>query len=235
MPGSDSLDNIIQPFNQGLSFNDSGTTQSGAGNFSSFRSNGNGNFRLNPGSQVWVADIEQRNGDNEHAYSGHNLSGVYQSNRPAAAERGSTTNGAYRQGRDSPEQWSRPTSRGSRTAAPNHRGSNHHAIPQQFGQPYPQLYHDATFLGGQVAPYGGHYNYGPNMRLPQVMQYQQHHLAANYMTGRQIYSARPNRDHDPADIHRSPILRDFRTSQKTNKRYELKVRLSVLRRTDVLL
>ena len=38
------------------------------------------------------------------------------------------------------------------------------------------------------------------------------------------YTSRyPSREHDPSQIIRSPVLEDFRTNHKTNKRYELKV------------
>lgn len=36
----------------------------------------------------------------------------------------------------------------------------------------------------------------------------------------------PHRDHDPSQVVRSPLLEEFRTNSKGNKRYELKVRFS---------
>lgn len=39
----------------------------------------------------------------------------------------------------------------------------------------------------------------------------------------------PNRDSDPGQIVRSPLLEEFRTNNKTNKRYELRVRLGIFK------
>lgn len=50
--------------------------------------------------------------------------------------------------------------------------------------------------------------------------------------GPAAFVPRPHRDHDPSQVVRSPLLEEFRANSKGNKRYELKVCISIDRSSD---
>lgn len=219
-PGDD-LDNFDNRFGA-MSLNDgSVATPSAAGGFPKYNNNNNPAgrpFQFNPDSQSWENLGSQGTGNDSR----------FQTIQGGASDRGFLVNGAYHQSRGSPR-ISGPTpqpirdsmyglaSRDPRSMAEaNHRGRGQQLPGQHLAQLYPQQYYDPGF-GAPPQLFGPGYNPAMNLRFPQA--YPTQYMPTNYST----LSNRPSRDHDSADAQRSPLLRDFRIANKTNKRFELRV------------
>ena len=198
-------------------------------------------FQFNPGSQPWEASPANGARSSTGGYPqdgyGESLPAPYQSlsNRSSVADRVPTPAGSYRQ-MNSPRgfgtppakgtSWSRPTSRDPRSEAdrrgPGQAFSNHsHNFLGYYNQAYipseypsPAMYDPYAHLalrGMPVSAFPAMGAYGPGVAPA---------------GGRQ-----PSRDQSVEGV-RSVVLDDFRNSNRSNRRYELKVRLRATRGRD---
>ncbi|OAR02016.1 hypothetical protein LLEC1_03425 [Akanthomyces lecanii] len=187
-------------------------------------------FQLNPGSQPWMADNASRYGSGLD-YSPSDVIGSHVS----AMKRGSidriSPSPTYRlESGNSPrgghaiasDVWggARPSSRDPRTADIDRR-----AQPQQFPPAYPQNFYGNQYPYGAMPPqYAPNFMdpYSQNYRHPLLQNYGIPPLPSAYAPNSSIQSVRPSREQDPSKAVRSFLLEEFRQSNKSNKRYELK-------------
>lgn len=210
-----------------------GSDSNGAGDsLLNLPSYGNGaqSFQFNPVSQPW---------DNGQGYQANLAREMYANGpgfekRGSIVDRGSPAGSTYRAGaglnsprsftgtpQPNPDAWSRPGSRDPRLGADMDR--------RHLGQQFLQQSHAAFYPG----PY-----YNPNyQQFPQVYD---PYLSARqpvpvpgygmtmgpYAMGAGAMPFRLTRDQDPTKGVRSLALEEFRSSPKSNRRYELKVRNS---------
>ncbi|KAK3375385.1 armadillo-type protein [Podospora didyma] len=182
-------------------------------------------FQFNPGSQPW------ENGQGFAPYSKEMYSSVVgHEKRGSIVDRGSPAGSAYRVGLGSPktfpstpqpgaDPWSRPVSRDLRSSHDTERRTNaQQFVQQQPPQFYPQYYNHSyqPFPPHVYDSYSMNYNrpstsvggFGPPMHA--------------YLAGAPNVPIRPSKDQDPGKGIRSVLLEEFRSSSKSNKRYELK-------------
>lgn len=192
-------------------------------------------FHLNPVSQSWGNGT----GYQGQAYPTGRPRDTYAQDvgadrRPSLADRASPAGSTYRasggalnspsySGTPQPgaDAWSRPASRASRVAPELDRRSLGQPYVQQLQMPYyPQqpYYPHALNYQGQMPPdydpYSGLRHSGPLLGYGGVPL---------YSLGAMPY--RPARDQDPGRGIRSVLLEEFKSSTRSNRRYELKVRL----------
>ncbi|TQV99894.1 hypothetical protein V2A60_005321 [Cordyceps javanica] len=185
-------------------------------------------FQLNPGSQPWMADGASRYG-NGLEYSPSDAIGSHVS----AMKRGSidriSPSPTYRlESSNSPrashsiasDVWAaRPSSRDPRTADVDRRSQS-----QQFQPAYPQSFYGGQYPYGAIPPQYANFidPYSHNYRHPLLQNYGIPTLPSTYATNSGIQPVRPSREQDPSKAVRSFLLEEFRQSNKSNKRYELK-------------
>ena len=168
----DSTDQMAQRLHRALRFGESDQPRTDARNFPTSRNSTNRDhpFTFNVNSQSWEPESARPNGNNASAY-GSNVGGPFRNNGGAAPDRGSAISAVYRQGRDSPDAWSRPSSRGLRTAPSTTLGQGHPALDQHTHL-YQPMYYSPAYLG-QVGSSGGPYLPNANFRGAQGMQFAQ--------------------------------------------------------------
>ncbi|EOO02234.1 putative pumilio domain-containing protein [Phaeoacremonium minimum UCRPA7] len=192
-------------------------------------------FQFNPGSQPWETSI----GGGSKVYGGYqqqdpyaeSLAPPYLSNvhrRGPSVSRESPASSVYRQPLQSPtksyggtppaDAWSRPGSRDPRMTSETDRRTPGQPFLQQPAY-YPPPYYNPNFPSQYPPqlfdPYTGHPTFRPPMPMPN------YGLPVNpYLPGG--VPIRPGKDRDPGQGVRSMLLEEFRSSSKSNKRYELK-------------
>ena len=185
-------------------------------------------FQFNPGTQSWDAGpgINPKGftqGQQQDTY-GEVAAGPYVSSKRAnAADRVSTPGNSQRQlsspkGLGTPEPWSRPTSRDLRTTQDMERrgqGQQHHASPY-LGHPLYGAYCPPAYPPS-FDPYTSP-SFRPPMPIPGYAL-----PMGTFIPSAAGMAVRPAKDHDLEAGMRSPLLHEFRSSSKSNKRYELKV------------
>ncbi|KAM3427260.1 hypothetical protein MY4824_009555 [Beauveria thailandica] len=185
-------------------------------------------FQLDPGSQPWMAESASRYGTAFNYPSSEAIGSHVSAMRRGSIDR-ITPSPTYRlEHGTSPRSshavasdvWSgaRPSSRDPRTADIDRRLQSHQYQPAYTG----------AFYGGQYtyAPIPAQYAptfdpYSQNYRHPAIQGYALP-LQSAYAPNGSIQSARSSREQDPSKAVRSYLLEEFRQSNKSNKRYELK-------------
>ena len=183
--------------------------------------NGSSQTQFNPMSQPWGQPTQTYPGEYQKdvfsAISGYEKRG-------SIPDRPSPAGSAYRAALSSPKSytgtpqppsdtWSRPASRDHRTGPELER----RALPL-----YPSPYYPNPYLNGYQQAYPGmydHYSFRPPLPMGPAYGVPVH----QYITGANgVPPIRPAKDQDPARGMRSQLLDDFRSTSKSNKRYELK-------------
>ncbi|OAA78256.1 Armadillo-type fold domain containing protein [Akanthomyces lecanii RCEF 1005] len=187
-------------------------------------------FQLNPGSQPWMADNVSRYGSGLD-YSPSDAIGSHVSAMKRGSidrispsptyrlESGNSPRGGHAMASDV---WggARPSSRDPRTADIDRRAQS-----QQFPPAYPQNFYGNQYPYGAMPPqYAPNFMdpYSQNFRHPLLQNYGIPPLPSAYAPNSSIQSVRPSREQDPSKAVRSFLLEEFRQSNKSNKRYELK-------------
>lgn len=180
-------------------------------------------FEFNPVTKEWDNNGPQTNGDDGH----------FQHSQGGVPDRGFSTGGPYPVGRaglkmsvatNQPVQnpaFDPATPNAMRLPGTNARGRGQQFARQHLAQTFApcQQYYDSRYsLTPQ--PFNLQYNPALSLALPLNMQYQQTYPHLTYHAGQQT---RSGRGYDSADATRSPLLKEFRMSHKTHKRYELRV------------
>ncbi|KAK4661850.1 mRNA binding protein puf3 [Podospora pseudopauciseta] len=188
------------------------------GNLQSF-GNGSQDFQLNPGSQPWDHGQGYQAGHSRDSYS----NSISLDRRGSGVDHSSSAGSTYRAGAtgvglNSPrsftpaiDSWSRPVSRDLRSGPEADRRSLSHFPPQS---PY---YQNGYYNFPQYAP--GPYDavYGR-----QPMQFPGYPLPQYPFAHNGVPPVRPSSDRDPARGVRSLKLEEFKTGNKSSKRFELK-------------
>ncbi|KAM0271930.1 hypothetical protein ACHAQH_008893 [Verticillium albo-atrum] len=181
----------------------------------SHSSNGQ-SFQLNPGSQPWLGGFNQPAPD---AYSDY-MTQYLASKRPSI-DRYSPAPPAYRVG-NAPKSYSpHPTDPWSQRTAhrdPRMVAESERRTPAPYMQPQAQPFFPGPYYTGQFPA-----QFPPNLydftgRTPMIPGYG---LPMGYPLAGPI-SVRPGKDQDSGKGVRSVLLEEFRSSSKSNKRYDLK-------------
>ncbi|KAK0389083.1 hypothetical protein NLU13_2659 [Sarocladium strictum] len=184
-------------------------------------------FQLNPGSQTWggVGD-DFANGP----FGGDQMSsliGQFAAMKRPSIDRVSPASGYRldsgmnpRSFAATPDVWnsSRPSSRDPR-AADFDRRSNAQAFASNYNIPYynNQYYMPQPFPPNYIDPYS------QNFRQAAMTNYAMPHLNGGFpLANGNMPPVRPSRDQDPSKALRSALLDDFRVSNKSNRKYELR-------------
>jgi hypothetical protein len=206
---------------EGVSLDDGSVAPSGgAGSFPTYNSTGRPPFEFNPVTKEWENNRTQAIGDDGHL----------QSTQEGTSDRGFPTGGPYPPSRSGSRiaigasqpvqnQLFGPNVRRIPETNPRGRGQ---VTPQHLHQPYgpPQQYYDTRYPP-VPQPFNIQYNQTGTIGLPPNMQYPPtYQIPMGYNTGHQT---RTGRGCDSTDETRSPLLREFRMSHKTHRRYELRV------------
>ena len=178
-------------------------------------------FQFNPGSQPWETPQGLGQAYFQDGYA-NGINGVHD-RRGSGVGRASPAGSAYRSPRSfsgtpqpGPDVW------GSRPASRDHRipfDSDRRGLMQPYQQP--AQYPSASYLNTNYPQYGGFDSF---QQVPQRVGYQGFHT--HNMT------ARSSREHDPIAQASSPLLQEFRVTQKIMKEkgekkgWELKVRMT---------
>ncbi|KAH8879857.1 ARM repeat-containing protein [Thozetella sp. PMI_491] len=210
---------------RGLTFNSGATgTANGLSQLPAYNPNGGQPFQFNPVIQPW--ENGQGYGTAKDVYDAG--AGPYVK-RPSLPGRSSPAGSAYRPAVASPksfagtpqqgiEPWSRPSSRDVRLGPElDRRGLG----PQFIQQPPPYYAH---FYGPNYQQFPPHvydpYAAGFRPTVPHIPGYS---LPINpYLASPSGLPIRPSKDQDPGKGVRSMLLEEFRSSSKSNKRFELK-------------
>ncbi|KAK3938517.1 putative pumilio domain-protein [Diplogelasinospora grovesii] len=209
---------------------------SGLSNLASYNNNGAPQpFQFNPVSQPWD------NGEGYGSGQGSGYPNQFFPNSFAAEKRGSIANrgspaaSSHPVGLNSPRSytgtgtpqpganaWSRPASRDPRNGPDlDRRGglAQTQFVPQQAATPfYPSTYNYPHNYPQFTPPMFD--QYATNLRPGIPMS--GYGMPLGYLGGAAGVPHRPGRNHDPVMGVRSPLLEEFRSSAKSNKRYELK-------------
>ena len=178
-------------------------------------------FQFNPVSQSWENGYDVAAAAAAAAYG----------KRPSVQGRSSPSGSAYRAAVGSPktfagtpqpmaDPWPRPSSRDPRLAPELDR----RLLGQHFIQPPPSYYPHFYGPNYQQFPPQVYDPYAAGFRPP-VAHIPGYGLPINpYLAGTAGVPIRPTKDQDPGKGVRSMLLEEFRSSSKSNKRFELKVR-----------
>jgi mRNA-binding protein PUF3 len=182
-------------------------------------------FQLNPGSQTWAVS-DDFSGAGFGGDQMNSLIGQFAAMKRPSVDRISPGPG-YRldPGMNSrsfaptPELWnSRPSSRDPRTGDFDRRNGG-----QNFANGYSQPYYSNQYYMPQPFPPNYMDPYGPSFRQAAINNYAMPHLNGSYSLGNgNLPPVRPSRDQDPSKGMRSALLDDFRISNKSNRKYELR-------------
>ncbi|GJN69047.1 mRNA binding protein puf3 [Purpureocillium lilacinum] len=188
-------------------------------------------FQLNPGSQPWTADGPSTRFGGLDTTASDALAAHYASSSkrpsvdrisPAPSYR-LESNNSPRSYQPSPEAWSSRSSRDPRIAELERRTpaqqfpAGFH--PQYFPNPYAPYVHlpPAQFQQGFIDPYSQTFRHHPLMA-----GYGLATMPAPYGLGSGLPPVRPSREQDAGKGMRSALLDEFRVSNKSSKRFELK-------------
>lgn len=181
-------------------------------------------FQLNPGSQPFM-DTNGYGLSYQHGTEAQHdpLSSQYSSFKRGSIDRMSPGPSSYRlEAGHSPrnyqppaEVWnSRGTSRDPRTADLERRAAQQMNLSQYQNQFYPYGYGNV-----QIPPFSA--NYGEPMRHQMLPNYSIPQIPGGYYSG-SLPPVQPAAHHDAMQGVRSSVLEDFRSNNKTSKRFELK-------------
>lgn len=182
-------------------------------------------FQLNPGSQPWMADGAPSRLVTGMDYSTDPIGTISGMKRgsidrvsPTSAYRLDSSNSprAYTPGLDA---WGgRSSSRDPRTADIDRRmqGQFHPFSHSIYANQYPYGGLPPQYTGAFMDPYAQTY------RHPLLQNYGIPPVQSNYGINTNGPVSRPSREQDPAKSVRSFLLEEFRQSNKSSKRYELK-------------
>ncbi|KND95064.1 Pumilio-like protein 1 [Tolypocladium ophioglossoides CBS 100239] len=184
-------------------------------------------FQFNPGSQPWMGEVGGPRHAGDMDFASEAMPAQYAPGKRPSVDRISPgpsyrleSNSSPRTYQSSPDLWaSRPLSRDPRTADFERRAP---------GQQYPASFHPSFFAQYPYAgiptqyPPGAIDPYIQNPRHPMMPSYALHAMQTGYSLGPSIPPVRLSRDQDPGKGMRSVLLDEFRLSNKSSKRYELK-------------
>ena len=185
-------------------------------------------FQFNPSSEAWETPDDSgvdrrfrynRGGASENTYS----STAYGAGGNSQGVPGSASLLAR-------DQVFRPGPRGLRSIPdPNSMGRGRAGTPPQLNTLYGGHFYDPAF-GAMTPPlYAPQFTQNVNPQFVQGFQHQPSYLHGNYNTGAAGPPHRSSRGQDPADAQRSPLLREYRQTHNSNRRWELRVcRITVL-------
>lgn len=188
-------------------------------------------FQLNPGSQPWMGEGAASRFPGGLDYPADAIGSQFPSMKRGSIDRVSPSptsgyrldSGSSSRGyAPSPDVWAaRPSSRDPRTADLDRRAAQSH----QYVPGYPQSYYTNQYPYGGIAPQyapGFIDPYAQNFRHPLLQNYGIPPLPSGYPPASNSQSSRASREQDPSKSVRSFLLEEFRQSNKSNKRYELK-------------
>ncbi|KAI1857585.1 uncharacterized protein JN550_013154 [Neoarthrinium moseri] len=197
-------------------------------------------FQFNPSSQAWNGDLPSTGRGFGQGYSQNDsyvdaVAASYVDSKRNSIERGSPSSASFHRAslnspRFTPGSGSRPDSwSGSRPISRNH------AMPQEFERqqiasqfpPNSGFYPNAPYYGNN---FGGQFNpsltpydlYGQNAGFRGQMPISSYHPMVNQYIAPLNPPQRPSRDQDPGKGVRSQQLEEFRNSNRSSKRWELK-------------
>ncbi|POR33205.1 Pumilio-like protein 1 [Tolypocladium paradoxum] len=186
-------------------------------------------FQLNPGSQPWMAEGSGPRYAGGMGFPSEAMAAQYAAMRRPSVDRLSPgpsyrleSNNSPRTYQPSPDAWTgRASSRDPRAADFERRtpaqqyAANFH--PAFFPNQYPYAGIPPQYPPNFLDPYG------QNFRNHSVLaNYGLHAMQGGYQMGTSMPPVRPSRDQDPGKGMRSALLDEFRVSNKSSKRYELK-------------
>ncbi|KJZ72891.1 hypothetical protein HIM_07654 [Hirsutella minnesotensis 3608] len=185
-------------------------------------------FQLNPGSQPWIGENNGMRYGSGMELSSDVLAAQYGAIKRSPVERVSPTSSYRLDSGNSPrgygpssDVWPRPGSRDNRSSDYERR-----TPAQQFPPSYAPSFFPSHFPYSSLPA-----QYTPNFLDPYNQIFRQHPLNASYglhamhngySLGANMPPVRPSREQDPGKSMRSPLLDEFRLSNKSSKRYELK-------------
>ncbi|KAK4196725.1 putative pumilio protein [Triangularia verruculosa] len=189
--------------------------------------NGAQDFQLNPGSQPWDNGQGYQGGHSRDNYS----NSISLDRRGSGVDRSSPAGSTYRAGGaavvglNSPrsitetpqpgiDSWSRPVSRDLRSGPDVDRRSLSHVFPPQQS-PYYQNGYYSNYPQFAPGPYESIYG-------RQAVQFPGYQLPQYPFAPNGVPPVRPSSDRDPARGVRSFKLEEFKTGNKSSKRFELK-------------
>ncbi|KAI1085638.1 ARM repeat-containing protein [Whalleya microplaca] len=189
-------------------------------------------FTYNPNSQTW----QHTNGGNSRAFGqsiqsepwAEPMMGPNYASKRGSVDRSSPIGSSYRPSLNSPrgfsgtpnpraDPWTRPGSRDTRMLPEFSRQPPGSHYLQQQENVYPPYYNNSSLSQFSTTTYDQFVqapSFRPHMQVPG------YGMQVNY-PGFPI-PARPSRDQDPGKGVRSMLLEEFRSNNKSNKRYELK-------------
>lgn len=181
-------------------------------------------FQLNPGSQAWMAEGNSRM-VSPLEYGSDAIGSHMSSMKRPSIDRVSPSptyrleSGSPRGFGPSADVWGgRPSSRDPRTGDADRRS-------QQYTPSYSHSFYANQYPYGNIAPqYAPNYidPYAQNFRHPLLQNYGLPPLHTNYGASNAAPATRTPREQDPSKSVRSFLLEEFRQSNKSSKRYELK-------------
>lgn len=193
-------------------------------------------FQFNPSSQTWSGDMPSSGRGFGQAFAPHEVYADLEAKR-GSIDRGSpSANAFHRTGLASPrytpglgrgDSWP-----GSRPISRNHVMGQDFERHQQFSQ-NPSFYPNGQYYGNNfssqfTSPVPSYEIYGQNGGFRNQVQLPPPYGVVNgYMLPLNA-PVRPSRDQDPGKGVRSVLLEEFRGSNRSNKRFELRVCILVL-------
>lgn len=182
-------------------------------------------FQLNPGSQAFGESAGPRfpNGVD----TADPLVGQFNSLKRHSVDRASPVSSYRLETGNSPRTYA-PTdvwNNRSSTRDPRTSEIERRAAAQPLTPSFPASYYPSQYPYANLPPqFPPNYldPYTQNYRHPMVPGYGMPQVPSNYALAGNLPPIRPAADHDPARSLRSPLLDEFRSSNKSSKRYELK-------------
>lgn len=186
-------------------------------------------FQFNPGSQPWMGEGSGPRYAGGMDFASDAMAAQYAAMKRPSVDRISPgpsyrleSNNSPRTYQPSPDAWAgRPLSRDPRAADFERRtpaqqyAANFH--PGFFPNQYPYAGIPTQYPPNFLDPYSQNFRHHPMMA-----SYGLHAMQAGYPLGASIPPVRPSRDQDSGKGMRSVLLDEFRLSNKSSKRYELK-------------
>jgi mRNA-binding protein PUF3 len=194
-------------------------------------------FQFNPSSQNWSGDLPSNGrGFGQAAFAQHDSYADQASNPYPDLKRGSIDRGSpstanfHRPGLASPRYTPGPgrgdSWPGSRPISRNHALAQEFERQQQFSQ-NPSFYPNGQYYGNNFSsqyssPVQPYEIYSQNPGFRNQVQLPSYGMVNGYMLPLNA-PVRPSRDQDPGKGVRSVLLEEFRGSNRSNKRFELRV------------
>lgn len=185
-------------------------------------------FQFNPGSQSWMSESSSSRygGTLDMNTDSMAAAAQYAAMKRASVDRISPSsayrlesNNSPRNYAASPDTWqARPSSRDHRSNDGERRGG-----PQHFASGFPSYYPSQYPYANLAAQYPHNFMdpYNQNLRHALMSSYMPP-VPAAYPLPAGLAPGRPSRDQDPGKGVRSALLDEFRLSNKSSKRFELK-------------